>query len=325
MKILVIRFSSIGDIVLTSPVVRCLKKQLNAELHYLTKNNFKSILSSNPNIDKLHLLENDLSATIASLQEEKFDYVIDLHHNLRSMRVKQKLGVPSFSFQKLNFNKWLLVNLKINRMPKQHIVNRYLQCVQKLGVIDDGFGLDYFIPPNDEVNVEEMFGLQAMQYIGLAIGAQHATKRLPYEKLLSFCNSATLPIVLLGGKEDHAMADKIVSNSTALKIYNACGKLNLNQSASVVKQAAVMVSHDTGLMHIAAAFQKKTVSIWGNTMPDFGMYPYRTEYFNAEVHNLPCRPCSKIGYASCPKGHFKCMNDQNIEGIQQAIQQFLQK
>ena len=145
LKILIIRFSSIGDIVLTTPVIRCIKQQLpNVEIHYLTKRNFKSILSSNPNIDKLHLLEETLSATISSLKAEKFDLIIDLHHNLRTLIIKIKLGVKSSSFDKLNWQKWLLVNLKINRMPDVHLVDRYFATVRFLGVKNDEKALDYY-------------------------------------------------------------------------------------------------------------------------------------------------------------------------------------
>ena len=147
MKFLVIRFSSIGDIVLTTPVVRCLKKQVvTAEVHYLTKKSFAKIFEANPYIDKVHYLENDLNAVIASLQQEDFDYVIDLHNNLRTKKVKQALKKQAFSFTKLNIQKWLLTALKINKMPAIHIVDRYLQTLESFGVKNDGAGLDYFIP-----------------------------------------------------------------------------------------------------------------------------------------------------------------------------------
>src|SRR5438093_10063341 len=130
MKILIIRFSSIGDIVLTTPVIRCLKKQVaNAEIHYLTKKGYAPILSANPFVDKLHILDNDLDAVITELKRENFDLIVDLHHNLRSLKVKKSLKVPARSFNKLNIEKWLLTNLKLNVMPSEHIVDRYLKTV----------------------------------------------------------------------------------------------------------------------------------------------------------------------------------------------------
>ncbi len=321
MKILIIRFSSIGDIVLTTPVVRCVHKQLGAEVHFLTKKNFKGIVESNPYIKTVWTIEKNISEIVDDLKAENFDYVVDLHKNLRTGQVKRRLSTPSLVFHKLNVEKWLMVNLKINRLPKLHIVDRYLKTVESLGVQNDGEGLDYFIPAQNEVNIATL-GIQnniqnaPPQYIAFVIGAAHATKRLPIEKIVELCDKATLPVVLLGGKED-AKNGQLIENQTVRNIINLCGKLNLNQSASIVRQATKVITHDTGLMHIAAAFRKPILSFWGNTIPEFGMTPYLagegSQIF--EVQGLKCRPCSKIGFDKCPKGHFKCMKLQNTEGF----------
>ncbi len=310
-----IRFSSIGDIVLTTPVVRCLKKQVeHAEVHFLTKKGFATILENNPYVDKVHVLEEDTGAMIRKLRDEKFDAVIDLHNNLRSARVKFGLGTRNYSFPKLNIEKWLMVRFKINRLPDIHIVDRYLSTVSSFGVRNDMMGLDYFIPPKDEVDIATM---PFREYTGIVIGAAHATKRLPLHKLIELAGRIRGPLVLLGGREDAVTGEQIRITDPA-RIFNACGKYNLNQSASLVKQARAIVSHDTGLMHIAAAFHKPIVSVWGNTIPAFGMYPYwehREFSMMSEVNGLSCRPCSKIGYDKCPKGHFRCMEEQDQEKI----------
>jgi ADP-heptose:LPS heptosyltransferase len=316
MKFLVIRFSSIGDIVLTTPVIRCLKQQVpNAEVHYLTKKQFGTILAANPYVDKLHVLgEEGLAPLIALLRQEKFDAVIDLHNNLRSARIKWALGVRSHSFSKLNLEKWLMVKFKINRLPDVHIVDRYMQTVRGFGVENDGSGLDYFVPPEDEVNVSDLVN---GNYTGLVIGAAHATKKLPLNRLKELAGKLEGNIILLGGKEDRGQGEEI-RNVDPSRIYNACGQYNLNQSSSLVRQARLIITHDTGLMHIAAAFQRPIVSVWGNTIPGFGMSPYlkdTSHSWMAQVQDLPCRPCSKIGYAKCPLGHFKCMEQQDIPGI----------
>ncbi|MBK7869726.1 MAG: glycosyltransferase family 9 protein [Saprospiraceae bacterium] len=322
MKILIIRFSSIGDIVLTTPVIRCLKQQLGAEIHYLTKKSFHAVLAANPYIDKIIIIQKEVNEALTDLKKEKYDYIIDLHHNLRSWQVKRALGVKSFSFNKINFHKWLIVNLKINYLPKAHIVDRYLAAVKKLGVVNDGKGLDYFIPESEELAVSsEQFAAlvqpptsNLQPFIAFVIGAAHATKRLPTDKIISICKKIKHPIILLGGPED-APNGEIIAQSAGNHVINACGKLKLNQSASLVKQAWKVITHDTGLMHIAAAFNKDIISVWGNTIPEFGMYPYYPEGENKnktlEVRDLSCRPCSKIGYDKCPKGHFNCM--QNID------------
>ncbi len=326
MKVLIIRFSSIGDIVLTTPVIRALKMQKNATIHYLTKKSYSSILSQNPYIDQCWYLENNLKALLTSLKEEKFDVIIDLHHNLRTLRIKQQLKVTSYSFDKLNWQKWLYVQLKINRMPNMHIVDRYMATVHPLGVETDGLGLDYFIPDKDKVSLERLPETHRGEYVIYAIGGQHTTKKLPIRKMIELCDRINKPIVLIGGPEDESTGDEIAyffekNISSApfedglLKlnkksvIFNGCGKFNLNQSASLIKQSAYVFTHDTGMMHVAAAFKKQVFSIWGNTVPGFGMYPYKTKFTVFENNQLSCRPCSKIGYDKCPKKHFKCMEE----------------
>jgi ADP-heptose:LPS heptosyltransferase len=313
MKILIIRFSSIGDIVLTTPVPRCIKTQVkNVEVHFVTKLQYKTILENNPYIDKLFLLKEDLNELISELKKENYDVVIDLHNNLRTRIIKWKLGVKSFNFNKLNIEKWLMVNFKINKLPHVHIVDRYLETTKSLGVKNDALGLDYFIPEKDEVPWSLFPETHRNGFVAYAIGAQHETKKLPLERMIELCKKINQPIALLGGKEDAENAEKIQAafeKENSKNIFNACGKLNLNQSAAILRKSTLVFSHDTGLMHIAAALKKEVYSIWGNTIPAFGMYPYQTNFHVLENKNLSCRPCSKIGFHKCPKGHFKCMNE----------------
>ncbi len=319
MKFLIIRFSSIGDIVLTTPVIRCLKQQVpDAEVHYLTKKTFSGIADHNPHIDKLHLLDHSLDEIIEVLKAEQFDYVIDLHRNLRTLKVKKALGVKSFSFNKLNVRKWLLTNFKIDQMPKVHIVDRYMETVKSFGAKNDEKGLEYFIPKEDKIKLHDLPMPHQLAYIGIVIGAALNTKKLPLHKLQELCSSIDHPIVLLGGPEDKANGE-LIAAVDPIKIYNSCGKFRLNESADLIKKAKVIISHDTGLMHIATAFKKPVISIWGNTVPQFGMAPYYGKFhvtnYKSQVNGLSCRPCSKIGYSKCPKGHFKCMEQQDVKAV----------
>jgi ADP-heptose:LPS heptosyltransferase len=310
-KILIIRFSSIGDIVLTTPVVRCLKlQQPDTEIHYLSKKSFQSILENNPYITKVHTIEKDVKEIANVLKQENFDCIVDLHNNLRSLHIKGILGKSATVFKKLNFKKWLLVNFKMNVMPAVHVVDRYMQTIEKFGIKNDQKGLDYFIPEKDEVSTEAFPVTHQNGYIGFVIGAKHFTKQLPIEKIIFICKQLNQPIILLGGKED-AERGELILKAVGSSIYNACGVYNLNQSASIIRQATKIISHDTGLMHIAAAFQKEIISVWGNTVPAFGFAPYLPSPASkmVEVQGLSCRPCSKIGYDKCPKGHFKCMKE----------------
>lgn len=303
---------------LTTPVLRCIKQQLpGVVIHYLTKAQFVSLLEANPYIDKVIPLDASLSTTAKALKAENYDQIIDLHHNLRTLRVKLLLGKPAFSFNKLNLKKWLLVTLKWDKLPRIHIVDRYLETVKHLGVNNDGQGLDFFIPSSTPAPP-----LPYPIYITFAIGGQHATKKMPNHKIAALLDKIQLPIVLLGGKEDAANGEEIIKTATHARVTNLCGQLSLHQSALVVKGAQALISHDTGMMHIGAALDIPILSVWGNTVPQFGMYPYykkdskaalKAEMF--EVTGLSCRPCSKIGYDKCPKGHFDCMEKQDVGRI----------
>ena len=314
-KILIIRFSSIGDIVLTTPVIRCVKKQFpDAEVHYVTKEVFKNILIHNPYIDKVHTFKEDISELYEPLKAENFDVVIDLHKNLRSLRLKQKLKAKNYSFDKLNLQKFLAVNFKqINKLPNKHIVDRYFDTVAPLGIKSDGKGLDHFMHQNDRVDVSSLLTDHLQKtFVALVVGGSYFTKKIPLNKLSEICKNSKLPIIVLGGKEDKPVGDELQNQFPQL--INTCGQYTINQSASIIEQAEWVVSSDTGLMHIAAAYNKKIISMWGNTIPEFGMSPYLPNLENKilEVKNLSCRPCSKLGYKKCPKGHFKCMNDLDV-------------
>ena len=326
-KVLLVRFSSIGDIVLTSPIIRCLKRQVEqVEIHYLTKSSFTSILQANPLVDKVFGIHKSVKEVIKELKEENYDLIIDLHNNIRSKQVIWMLNKPFHSFPKLNFKKWLLVQFKINKMPVVHIVDRYFKALEKLGVKNDNKGLDFNIPFENEFKLNELPATFQKGYLALVIGAQHYTKRMPNQKIIELCNKINYPIVLIGGKEDVQNAAEIESK-VASKIFNACGKYNLFQSASIIKQSSAVISHDTGMMHIAASFQKKIISVWGNTVPEFGMYPYMPNHhennYIAEVKQLNCRPCSKIGKKACPKTHFKCMNEIDLNDISKHVEKFI--
>ena len=310
-KFLIIRFSSIGDIVLTSPVVRCLKTQFpDAEVHFLTKKRNADLLQANPYIDQIQLLEDSLSDTIQRLKTENYDYIIDLHNNLRSLNVKLRLKAKSYSFNKLNLRKILLTRFKLDTMPGSHIVDRNLETIRPFDIVNDGKGLDHFIPVEDEFLLSELPESFRNGYVALVLAGTYTTKRMPVAKYRKLISESNIPFVLLGGKGERVSAASILEWNTG-NVLDFTGKLRINQSASLVKSATLVIANDTGLMHIAAAFHKKILSVWGNTSPELGMYPYLPGEGSEllEVKGLPCRPCSKLGYHECPKKHFRCMND----------------
>lgn len=323
-KILVIRFSSIGDIVLASPVFRCIKNQLpGAEIHFVTKQSFRLVTASNPHIDRFFYLDKDLPTLIEQLKAEDYDYIIDLHKNFRSLKIKRALKKKSYTIRKLTVEKFLLTKLNIDIMPGIHITQRSLNTVAPLGVVDDGGGLDYFIPEEDIVKETDLPHSHLAGYVALVIGASYNTKKLPLHKLQELCRKLPYPVILIGGKEDIPIANAIASVDD-VKVYNACGKFNLNESADLVRQSKLVISHDTGLQYIACAFKKPLLAIWGATSPALDVEPYYGSRFmdtqKVPVYeniylNLGCQPCSKYGTATCPLEHFNCMEKQDIDAI----------
>ena len=310
-KILIIRFSSIGDIVLTSPLLRAIKQQKpNMEVHYLSKKSFASVLENNPHIDRLILLDNNIQETIKLLMKEKYDHIIDLHKNLRTFRIKKCLKVPASSFEKLNWEKWLLVKFNINNLPKTHIVQRYFKTLENLGVKDDGKGLEYYSGLESQTEINGLPSKMVNNFAVIVIGGTYYTKQIPLEKLLELIQTISIPVVLLGGPSDKSLAQDVVKKS-AKQVISSVGKSSLNESAEILRRSQFVVSGDTGLMHIAAAYQKKIFSVWGNTVPSFGMTPYMPDKPDLSViienNELSCRPCSKLGFEKCPKEHFNCM------------------
>ena len=326
-KFLILRFSSIGDLVATSPVPRWIKQQIpNSEIHYLVKQQFVSLLTASPYVDKViyfNKKEQPLTTVLTQLKAENYDWVLDLHKNWRTFQVRRALKKNVLSFDKLSFKKWLFIRFHINKLPNIPIAERYRLGLAPLQLQDDHLGLDYFIPSKEQVqpsHIDSRLGQQA--YIGLVIGAAHATKRLPTERLKQLCQALSNHlIVLLGGPDDQAAA-RIIEQAGS-HVINTCGQLSINQSASLVAQARVVVAHDTGLMHIAAALKRPLVLLWGSTHPAFGLFPNLPPYAPTALHiaqELPCRPCTKIGRADCPKGHFKCMQDLKMVDMVEAVE-----
>ena len=327
-KILIIRFSSIGDIVLASPVFRCVKKQLpDAQVHFLTKLSYKIVTAANPFIDKFFYYENNMEELIVRLKAENYDHVIDLHNNIRSNKIKRLLACDTHTIEKLTFQKFLLTQLNIDVMPDRHITQRSLDTVFALGVKDDGGGLDYFIAKEYELKRDDIPTSHLAGFIVIVIGATYFTKRFPVHKIIELCNKINHPIILLGGKEDAANG-KIIADNDSVKIYNACGKFNISESADIIKKAKLVVSNDTGMQYIACALKRPVIALWGGTSPDLDVEPYYgSNFLNNQqkpiyeniVLNLKCQPCSKYGLNKCPLDHFNCMEKINVDELVEKV------
>jgi len=323
-KILIVRFSSIGDIVLCSPVIRAIDKQWKggAEIHFITKKSFAPILENNPHIAKLWTIEKSISELGPDFYSQNFDLIVDLHRNLRTLGLIFKLRRPFTRLNKLNFRKWIYVRFGINLMPDIHIVDRYLDPLKKWGVLDDGKGLDYFFPENFQS--KEADNLKDKKYVVFALGGAHEGKRMTDHQWINVGLAIHHPIVLLGGKEDVSSAN-IIAKALEKKSVNFCNQLSLHGSATVIKNAELVLSGDTGMMHIASAFQKKIISLWGCTVPQFGMYPYRAHEASVmlEPDAHPKRPCSKLG-DKCKYGmESRCITGINNDKIIREVERLL--
>ncbi len=326
-KILVICYGSLQDVLHTTPIVRALKVQLEpVEIHYSTRHKFDFLLEENPYIKKIITDNVGRYALIRKLRAEDYDQVIDLQYSQQSRLVSLLLGKATFATEKIDFKKWLMVRFKHNRLPNKHIVFRHFEAVHKLGIEPDSLGLDYFIPERDTVPTEWLPETHRASCVVFAIGAAYFTRKLPVKRMIELCDKINKPIILIGGQEDEKTAaliydfferktahehleEGLLEMNKKAQILNMVGKLNMNQEAHLIQHASHIFTHDSIYIAIAAAFKKNIFSIWGNTIPSFGEYPFKTKFTVFENNKLNCRPCAKTGYQKCPLSHFKCMND----------------
>ena len=318
-KILVIRFSSIGDIVLTSPVYRILQEQLphGAEVHLLTQKRFSFVQEANPFANKIWAVEKSGMEVFHELKEENFDYIIDLQNSLRSRSICKKLGVLSFHVNKQNFRKWIQVNLNMWKGPIKHIVDRYLDTLKTFKLENDG-KLEYFIPsttnPIQEILPEEFI---EKGYTVIAVGGAHEGKQWSEKNWKELSEKFhDERIVWIGGKEDSMQL-----NHSPLHL-DLIGKCSVHESARVIEYAKAVICGDTGMMHIAAAFKKDLMVLWGCTSPDLGMGVYRPRpHIGEHMHTVYLqskrngRPCSKLGN-HCKYGmHNKCIDVIHVNHV----------
>ncbi len=307
-KILIIRFSSLGDVLLTTPFLRVLKKKYpRAIIDYCVKSNFVDAVRLNPNVNNIYSWKNEeeFFSLIHKLKKNDYQFVIDLQNNFRSKKIVRKLKIPHLSFIKPNLEKFLLVRFKINLLKKTiPVAERYIKTVPELTT--DTEGLELFISDEIAPQIEK----NEKPFIGLVPGAFHFTKRWPldyYAKLGQLLIAEGYEIAIFGGKSDREICknlQKKINGSIDLSNDN-----NLFVTAANMKMCKAVVCNDSGLMHTATAVGTPVVSIFGSTVKEFGFAPYGVKNLVLEKNGLLCRPCSHIGRAKCKKKHFKCMND----------------
>ena len=314
LKILIIRFGAIGDIIMTTPIIRCVKQQLEAELHYITASKYSSLLEGNIHLDKIHLFENNWTEIRDDLKAEDFNLVIDLHKVTKSVRLGSFLKKPVIQFKKATLAKWLELKFRINRLPKGHLIDRFFEGVDQIKVTNDGKGMELVVDKDSERNALKIIDRLGINnaYTALVIGGAKWTKQVPIELCVDYIKQSEEPIVLIGGPDESDKAKKIVEFSNR-HINNFVGLYTLLESAVFLRQSKLVITGDTGMMHMAAVFSKPTIVMYGSTSPIFGMYPY-VEGDDSHIKylipdHLSCWPCSKSGRTKCPKIHAKCLYD----------------
>ena len=308
-NLLVIRLSSLGDILLTTPLVRSIKKQYpQISISFMLKEQYKNLLKYNPNLSEVYLYKKEFNTQkniqLNGLKSKKFDLIIDLQNNFRSNALSLKLGAPVKRFKKKNFYKLLLVYLKINRLRNEPpIPERYSRVLKNFELDEEG--LDLFMPDAISSKLSD-----DKKYVGFAPGSRHFTKMWPkkyFTDLGNFLGKSGITVVLFGGKDDMETC-RVISDEISGSI-NLCNNDDIFETAVNMKKCSALLCNDSGMMHVSCALKIPVIAIFGSTVEEFGFAPYKNKNIILENGNLSCRPCSHIGKEACPKKHFKCMTE----------------
>lgn len=331
MKILVIRFSSAGDIILVTPFLRALRRAFpDAEIHFMTKRMFAPLVEHSPWLNRVVAIEQgwglrELAAMKSGLLREsgEYDILFDLHNSLRSRYIRIGLARQTGVFKKPTAAKWLLVHRKIDRLtPIIPIPLRYLAVGRPFGLVDDGAGAELFLGPTHA----PILSVAGRPTIAMAPGARHMTKQWPPEYFIEVARRAISQlgarIVLLGSPEERPLTERIASALDG-DVINLAGRTTLLEAAAALDVCDVAITNDSAMAHVAAARKRPVVAIFGSTVQQFGFAPFRTESIVVEVKELYCRPCTSIGRESCPEGHFRCMREIGPERAMAAVMSIL--
>jgi len=316
--ILIVRLSSLGDVLLATPMIRSLKKK-NSALHidFLVRSEYSDLLKFNPHISSLFCFSrNDEGNRKIKLKllETKYDCVIDLQNNLRSKLFLNHLSAEILSFNKKRFEKVMLVRLKINLLKDApQIPVRYAQTIPSFQL--DNEGLELFLPENIKARISS-----EDNFIGLCPGARHFTKRWQKENFLQLgkmLQENKFSVALLGGRSDRELCGEIVKalpGSVDLSTDD-----DILQLAKDMQHCKAIVCNDSGLMHAACAVKTPVVALYGSTVSEFGFSPFGCKNIILENNFLTCRPCSHIGRKKCPQKHFRCMSELTPQQVLESI------
>jgi lipopolysaccharide heptosyltransferase II len=341
-RTLIIRLSSIGDVILASPLIRLLRKRFpQGQIDFLVKREYADLVRFNPHLRNVIELDArggfaELRALKRRLRQERHDTVIDIQGNLRSSFLRTGLSATVLRVDKRRLARFLLVSFKWNVYKTSPPVPvRYLETVRSTGIVDDGDGLELFIPEETRTRVQKHLsdaGVDSQKgVVGVCPGAKHATKRwLPQrfaQLAIALLSEDIHKILIFGGVDERDLCASIeqeVVQSIGRQdcVVNLAGVFSLLETASAMDACDTVVANDSGLLHLAAARKRDVVAIFGPTVQEFGFYPYGTENRVIERRNLYCRPCSHIGGEACPEGHFRCMKEISIDEVLNTVRSF---
>lgn len=335
-KILIFRLSSIGDIVLTSSLIRCIRNTYpSAKIDFVVKKQFLQLVENNPFLDTVYGVDSSeglrgLRQLKNRLKENKYDVFLDIHKNFRSIYFRTFFGgAKIFTYKKNILKRSLLVHLGFDIYSNEApVYKRFVSAASKLHVVYDNEYTDFFIPENKKAEFQDIaseMGFNAnLPYIVLGPGASFYNKCWPKDKFVELCDKLTNAhhqIALIGGPAEQETCD-IIKNMSSATIYNFAGKLDLLQSAALLENATVTVVNDTGMLHLSEALRTPVIGLYGPTVTQFGYYPILPNSIGLSI-DLKCRPCTKMGKDFCPKKHFKCMLDLSSERVYDTLKLYI--
>lgn len=341
-KTLIIRLSSIGDIVLASPLLRVLRKKFpSSQIDFVTRKEYADLIRYNPNINVTFEFDatqgfKGLRYLKEKIRREQYDLVLDIHNNIRSRYLRCTVGADDV----ITINKRVIARTILVKFKKNYyrdivsVADRYIEPLQKYTIEKDTKGVELYIPDNIIFAVSRRMAIFELdrykKIIGFCPSAKHSTKRWPQERFIEtgirLARELDAKILVFGGTMDKSMCSYIVQSineaSAAKPAADLSGEFSLLETAAAMHFCDVVVTNDSGLMHIASAMKKKIVALFGSTVKEFGFFPIGERHVVLERKGLYCRPCSHIGLSECPEKHFKCMTDIQVAEVVQAVTSF---
>lgn len=313
-SILLVRLSSLGDIVLTSPLIAALRESYpTSKIEMVISKEYESLIPAISGLTHVHVFDKSTSVVglrilRQKLKAEKFDHVLDLHNVHRTRILRRGLGKHIAVINKRTFRRWLLVKFKIDRLKNEpDVIGRYFETAASLGVVDIGAG------PILITNT-----IRSKNRIAIAPGARHWNKRWPTPHFVIVASELIARgyhVDLHGSNEDTSITKEIARHLPTGHFTDFGGQLNLREAAEKISEASLIISNDSGLAHIAEAVGTKVIAIFGPTVTQFGFAPRSTDAIVMEVEGLYCRPCTAIGLDHCPEKHFRCMKEIGPENV----------